>query len=163
MCGACETIHYSNPIPVILVVQPVRLTQGGTGIVLARRRIPPAFGQLVLPGGYMEQYGDWRKSAQIELFQETCIKVSLESLTQLWYRSPPEQHLILLFCVGRVIHEQDLPEFRPLPNEEGIIETSERVIATSSAEIPWSTHREAFDTVLSNFKTPDPPYRGCHT
>lgn len=162
-CDGCGTSHYSNPIPVILVVQPVRLNKGGTGIVLARRCIAPAIGKLVLPGGYLEQYGDWRESGQKELFQETCIQVAPETLTQLWWKSPPEKHLILLFCVGQVIHERDLPEFCLLPNEEGTIETSERVLATSSEEIPWFTHREAFDAVISRFKTSDPAYRGCHT
>lgn len=162
-CRACKTVHYANPIPVVIVVQPVRLYTGGTSIVLVRRSIAPAKGRLILPGGYMEQNGDWRVCAQKELAQEAGIHVALESLTQLWWRSPPEKHLLLLFCIGTMIYEKQLPEFCPLPNEEGVIETSGRVLATSSEDIPWSTHREAFEAGFARFTSGGPAFRNCHS
>lgn len=147
-CPSCGKMHFSNPIPVVIVIQPVHLNRGGYGIVLVRKAIEPELGHFVLPGGFYEQCGDWRLCASDELRAEASVDVPVKAFAPLWFRNDNKKDLILLFSVANVIEESDLPPFDPKPNEEGVIETSERVIATNSREIRWPLHREAFDEVL---------------
>ncbi len=141
--------HYRNPTPVVVVIQPVRRLDGSSGVILVRRTIEPAKGELVLPGGY-QVIEDWRDAGARELLQEASIEVDPSTLRRFGYESTPDNSKIILFCVAPELDERDLPAFEPLPNESGVVETSQRVIGTLDDLhlIPWSLHQFAFARFL---------------
>jgi ADP-ribose pyrophosphatase YjhB (NUDIX family) len=55
-----------------MVLFPV-VTDDGTGLVVIRRDIEPARGQLALPGGFIETGETWQQGAVRELREETGI------------------------------------------------------------------------------------------
>jgi ADP-ribose pyrophosphatase YjhB (NUDIX family) len=69
-CPGCEEITWRNPLPVAMVVVPV-IGDRGTGVVVIRRDIEPARGELALPGGFIETGETWREGACRELREET--------------------------------------------------------------------------------------------
>src|SRR5919205_2865126 len=85
-CSACGETTWSNPIPVAVVLLPVRQPGGATGIVVIRRDIEPARGQLALPGGFIETGESWKQAAVRELREETGLLA--------------EPHEVQLFDVG---------------------------------------------------------------
>ena len=66
-CVECGHQEWYNPKPVAVAVQPLC----GGGVILVRRGIEPGYGQLALPGGYLN-YGEniW-DAATRELMEET--------------------------------------------------------------------------------------------
>jgi 8-oxo-dGTP diphosphatase len=70
-CAGCGETSWSNPIPVAVVLLPVTNPDGTTGLVLIRRDIEPARGELALPGGFIETGESWKQAAVRELAEET--------------------------------------------------------------------------------------------
>src|SRR5262249_39273074 len=73
-CTNCGETTWSNPLPVAVVLQPVALDDGRTGVVLIRRDIEPFRGELALPGGFIETGESWREAAIREFSEETGIR-----------------------------------------------------------------------------------------
>ena len=71
-CPGCTEITWHNPLPVAMVLLPV-LTDNGGGLVVIRRDIEPARGELALPGGFIETGETWQEGAVRELREETGI------------------------------------------------------------------------------------------
>lgn len=142
-------MSYQNPTPVVVVIQPVRRADGSVGVILVRRTIEPSVGALVLPGGY-QVIENWRDAGVRELFQEASIVVDPSELRPFGFDSTPDNKKVILFCVAPELDEEDLPPFDPQPNESGVIETSERIIASLEhlTHIPWSLHQLAFARFL---------------
>ncbi|OLB64495.1 MAG: NUDIX hydrolase [Actinobacteria bacterium 13_2_20CM_2_72_6] len=72
-CPGCTETTWHNPLPVAMVLLPV-LTGGGAGLVVVRRDIEPARGELALPGGFIETGETWQEGAIRELREETGIR-----------------------------------------------------------------------------------------
>lgn len=68
LCASCHRVSYLNPTPVAVCLLPV-----DGGLLCVRRAIPPAVGQLALPGGYIDLAETWQGAAARELFEETGI------------------------------------------------------------------------------------------
>jgi ADP-ribose pyrophosphatase YjhB (NUDIX family) len=72
VCAGCGETTWRNPLPVGLALVPVRMPDGGPdGLVVVRRDIEPARGQLCLPGGFIEYGESWPEGAARELREET--------------------------------------------------------------------------------------------
>jgi 8-oxo-dGTP diphosphatase len=70
-CVGCGEITWRNPLPVAVVLLPVRTGPGRPGLVVVRRDIEPARGELALPGGFIEIGETWQEAAVRELREET--------------------------------------------------------------------------------------------
>ncbi|MCU0491785.1 MAG: NUDIX domain-containing protein, partial [Chloroflexaceae bacterium] len=57
-CAVCGRTAYRNVLPVAVVVQPV-----DAGLLTVRRAISPGFGELALPGGYINHGETWEAAA----------------------------------------------------------------------------------------------------
>jgi 8-oxo-dGTP diphosphatase len=71
VCAGCGETTWRNPLPVAIVLLPVDGADGGRGVVVVRRAIEPALGELCLPGGFIELGETWREAAVRELREET--------------------------------------------------------------------------------------------
>ncbi len=69
-CPGCTETTWRNPLPVAVVMLPVRTGPATTGLVVVRRDIEPARGQLALPGGFIETGETWQEAAVRELGEE---------------------------------------------------------------------------------------------
>ena len=69
-CANCDRASYANPTPVAVCLLPV-----GDGLLCVRRAVPPAVGQLALPGGYIDLAETWQQAAARELFEETGLRI----------------------------------------------------------------------------------------
>lgn len=124
-----------NPIPVGVLLLPV-----GDGLLTIRRAIPPAVGQLALPGGFVNAGESWQQAAARECFEEVGIHINASDVEDFVARSAPERPVILIFGIVRrtpFASEEDLPAFTPSD------ETSERVIIRKPEPLAFPLHEEA--------------------
>lgn len=130
-CGGCGEITYLNPLPVAVVLLPV----GERGVLIIRRNIEPGWGQLALPGGYMDVGETWQQTASRELWEETGIQLPPDEFHELRVRSntPPDQ-FIMIFGRGPRLEPETLPPF--VPNSE----TQERLVVTEPVKLCFPTH-----------------------
>src|SRR5262245_9150289 len=73
-CSGCGNISYKNPIPVAVLLLPVRV-ESALGLLVIRRGIPPQVGHLALPGGFVDFGETWQAACARELFEETGIRI----------------------------------------------------------------------------------------
>lgn len=131
-CADCTSTTWKNPIPVLVVLVPLN-----GGLLAVRRAIPPAEGQLALPGGYMEHGESWQQAAVRELLEETSIQLSPVFVDLLDLRMSHGGNL-LIFCQTSPlkINESVIRDFKPNP------EVSELVILREPTELAFPTHTE---------------------
>jgi ADP-ribose pyrophosphatase YjhB (NUDIX family) len=111
-CSACCRISYRNPIPVVVLLQPIN-----DGLVCVRRGIPLGLGQLALPGGFLDVNETWQEGAARELREETGLVIDPSEITVFDVLSPaPPEALVLLFGLARPRGQSDIAGF--CPNEE---------------------------------------------
>lgn len=138
-CTACDNLYWDNPIPVIVVLQPVIRADGTVGLVMIQRAIQPALGGWALPGGFVE-VEDWRVAGEREIEEEGAGDIDADKLVPFAphpYESTPDGRRILMFCTAEPIREQDLPPFTA--NRE----TSDRKVIWKATESCFSIHTEA--------------------
>lgn len=139
-CENCGNITYINPIPVSILIQPVK----NRGILLIRRGLEPGKGRLALPGGFVDFGESWQEAGARELSEEAGISVSSSGISEFRIISSEEGRLVLIFGIGREILESEMPVF--VPSEE----STERVIVNSPEELAFPLHtkvlKEYFDS-----------------
>jgi len=119
-CAQCHTQVWSNPIPVSVVLVPVRHPTG-EGLLVVRRSIEPKQGLLALTGGFLEDHETWQQGGAREVREETGVVIDPATLSSFWFTSTaPKPNRVLLFSVARPIELSALPAFTPSN------ETSER-------------------------------------
>ncbi len=119
-CPGCSTQVWSNPVPVSVVLTPVK-TPEGEGLLVVRRAIQPQLGKLALVGGFLEDHETWQQGGAREIREESGVKVDPATLTPFWFTSTqPKPNRVLLFSLAAPIERAALPPFVPSP------ETSER-------------------------------------
>jgi 8-oxo-dGTP diphosphatase len=135
-CAGCGEITWRNPLPVAVALLPV-LVNGSRGLVVVRRSIEPGFGQLGLPGGYIEVGESWRAAAVRELREETGILADAGEVRLFDVHSTPTGHTLLVFGLLPPRNATDLPPVAPTE------EASEWLVATGPRELVFSTHTQA--------------------
>ncbi|MER5868073.1 NUDIX domain-containing protein [Kitasatospora sp. NPDC002040] len=73
-CPGCGGISYRNPLPVAVALLPVEVPDGARSLLVIRRTIDPGYGELALPGGYIDFGETWQQGAARELREETGIE-----------------------------------------------------------------------------------------
>lgn len=119
-CTGCQTQIWANPIPVSVVLLPVRYEQR-LGLMVIRRGIEPRKGLLALAGGFLEEHETWAEGGARELREETGVEIDPAGLETFWFTSTaPRPNRVLLFSTATPIDASALGPFEPNA------ETSER-------------------------------------
>jgi 8-oxo-dGTP diphosphatase len=132
-CVGCGEITWSNPIPVAVALLPVRVADGTTGLVVVRRDIEPARGQLALPGGFIEAGESWQQAAVRELREETGLDDDPAQVSLVDVASTPGLS-ILIFGLLPVRDAADLPPSAPTE------EATEWLVITAPQPLAFPTH-----------------------
>lgn len=107
-CEGCKTTIWSNPIPVAVALQPIRL-DGRTGLLVIRRGIEPRKGLLALVGGFLEDHETYQEGGAREMREETGVVVASDTLSPFWFCSTePKPNRVLLFVEGQPIDAHGL-------------------------------------------------------
>ena len=100
-CSSCGKTAYKNPLPVAVVLVPVRLEADDLGLLVIRRSIPPREGQLALPGGFINFGESWQAGAAREVLEETGLQISSDSIRLARVHSAPDS-TILIFGIAPI-------------------------------------------------------------
>ena len=149
ICPTCRGEFWENPIPVIVVLQPIVGQDGRIGLILIERGIPPFVGGQALPGGFVE-IENWRLAAKREMSEECLDGIDADQLIPFApypFESTPDGRRILLFCLAPAIQEAALPPFTP--NSE----VRDRRVIWSPEESCFSLHTTA---ITAFFATQNP-------
>ncbi|MEH1015113.1 NUDIX domain-containing protein [Micromonospora sp. CPCC 206060] len=146
VCSSCDQTTWRNPSPVAVAVLPV-ITDSGTGVVVQRRDIEPARGELALPGGFIEYGEDWRDALVRELWEETGLTGAAEQVHLFAVRSAPHGGTIMIFGVLPPQRADDLPASAPTA------EATEWLVLTEPIELAFSTHTEVLAEFLATVRS----------
>lgn len=109
--AACGVEVWANPIPVCVVLVPVRRGED-TGLLVLRRGIAPQQGTLALPGGFLEEHETWQVGAARELREELDVEIDPAGVDPFWFASTdPRPNRVLLFATATALDAGDLPPF----------------------------------------------------
>lgn len=140
-CPGCTETTWHNPLPVAMVLLPVR-TAEGLGLVVVRRDIEPARGELALPGGFIETGETWQEAAVRELREETGLP-----------GDPAQVRLFDVVSAARVINivallpERDAADLpASVPNDE----VSEWLVITRPTPLAFPTATAAADRYFAS-------------
>jgi ADP-ribose pyrophosphatase YjhB (NUDIX family) len=134
-CVGCGEITWRNPLPVAVVLLPVRTGAGRPGVIVVRRDIEPARGELALPGGYIEVGETWREAAVRELREETGLKADARQVDLFDVESTPGT--INIFGLLPARDAADLPPSAPTE------EATEWLVLTEPHRLAFPTHTSA--------------------
>lgn len=110
-CTGCGAEIWSNPIPVGVVLLPVK-SAGRLGLLVIRRGIDPRMGLLAFAGGFLEDHETWQAGAARELSEETGILVDPATIQPFWFTSSqPRPNRVLLFGEAPAVEATALPKF----------------------------------------------------
>jgi ADP-ribose pyrophosphatase YjhB (NUDIX family) len=128
-CAGCGEISYVNPLPVAVAVLPV-----GDGLLGVRRAIPPALGELALPGGFIDLGESWQEAVVRELWEETGVRADAAEVTLFDTLSAPSGTTLLVFGLLPPCAPADLPA--SVANDE----SAGWEVFTAGAPLAFSTH-----------------------
>lgn len=141
-CDHCGQLVWRNPTPVAVAVVPVTTPQG-TGVVVQRRDIEPARGELALPGGFIEYGEDWRDAVVRELREETGLAGRADQVRLYDVRSVPNGASLLIFGVLPPRPAQTLP--LPVATEEA----TEWLVVTEPVTLAFPLHTQVLARYLT--------------
>ena len=99
-CPSCKTQVWSNPIPVSVVLLPVR-HRDREGLLVVRRGIELGLGKLAIVGGFLEDHETWAEGGARELREETNVTIDATKLEPFWFTSTaPKPNRVLLFSIA---------------------------------------------------------------
>ncbi len=115
---------------------PVHYADDRRGLVVVRRDVEPARGQLALPGGFIETGESWRQAASRELREETGL-----------WADPDEVELFDLQSsrTGYTLNVFGIVASRPaeqLPASVANSEVSEWLVLTEPVELAFPNHTD---------------------
>lgn len=137
--AACRIWRHYNPIPVVTILFPI-----AEGLLVVRRAIEPALGQLAFPGGYIDDCELWQAAAVRELREETGIDVSPDALEIFSVSSTRRGHLLVVY----VLVKQGGPQAVPPPVRSD--EVSELRVLMRPIPFVWSQDTEAARQYFAN-------------
>ena len=133
-CMDCANITYRNPIPVSVVLIPLKGESGERGLLLVRRAIAPKMGELALPGGYVNYGETWQEAGAREVLEETGLQIEPSEINEFRVRSAPDGSLIIFGIASQIRRASELPPF--IPNKEA----SECVALSKPAQLAFELH-----------------------
>ncbi len=134
-CPGCTEITWRNPLPVAVTLLPVRPANGGPpGLVVIRRDIEPARGELALPGGFIEVGEPWQEAAVRELREETGLGADAAQVTL--FDVVSTAGTLNIFALLPERDEADLPPL--VPNDE----VAERLVIGAPRPLAFPTHED---------------------
>jgi ADP-ribose pyrophosphatase YjhB (NUDIX family) len=136
-CTGCGETTWSNPLPVAVVLQPLGLDDGRTGILVIRRDIEPFRGELALPGGFIETGESWREAAIRELSEETGLQARPDEVHLFDVHSSFNGFTLLVFGLLPVRPASSLP---PSAARD---EVTEYLVQTGPTRLCFPTHSDA--------------------
>jgi ADP-ribose pyrophosphatase YjhB (NUDIX family) len=136
-CATCGETTWSNPLPVAVVLQPVALGDGRTGVLVIRRDIEPFRGELALPGGFIETGESWREAAIRELREETGLEARADEVRLFDVHSSFNGFTILVFGVVPVLALDSLPPW------SANAEVTEWLVQPEPIQLCFPTHTDA--------------------
>jgi 8-oxo-dGTP diphosphatase len=136
-CIGCGETTWSNPLPVAVVLLPVRYADGRTGVVVVRRDIEPFRGEIALPGGFIETGESWRDAAVRELAEETGLTAEPDEVRLFDVHSSSNGYSLLVFGVLPPRDADELPESAPTE------ESMEWLVLTEPTTLAFPTHTAA--------------------
>jgi 8-oxo-dGTP diphosphatase len=134
VCGNCGETTWRNPLAVGVLLVPVRFADGD-GLVVVRRDIEPARGELCLPGGFLEYGETWEEGAARELREEAGLHADPAEVT-LFDVGSTGRH-VMVFGIVPPRHIDDMPESAPTE------ESTEWIILRSATELAFPLHTDA--------------------
>jgi ADP-ribose pyrophosphatase YjhB (NUDIX family) len=137
VCAGCGETTWSNPLPVAVVLLPVKAADGRTGLVVVRRDIEPFRGELALPGGFIETHESWREAAVRELEEETGLVAEAGQVRLFDVHSSPNGFSLLVFGLLPARFADDLPPSAPTE------EATEWFVMTAPETLAFPTHTTA--------------------
>lgn len=110
----CQAVFHNNPLPVSVLMVPIRLDSGMVGLfMIVRGQACPGAGQKAFPGGYQERGETSRQAAVRELCEETGgLAVDPEELSLAGEAYAPTPNAQLLFWLAQEKPESWLQDFR---------------------------------------------------
>jgi ADP-ribose pyrophosphatase YjhB (NUDIX family) len=124
-------------LPVAVVLFPVTYVDGRTGLVVVRRDVEPARGELALPGGFMETGESWKQAAVRELREETGLLAEPDEVLLFDVQSSASGHTVNIFALLPPRAADGLPE--PTATEE----STEWLVLTAAQALAFPTHTDA--------------------
>jgi ADP-ribose pyrophosphatase YjhB (NUDIX family) len=137
ICVGCGETTWSNPLPVAVVLLPVRYTDGRTGLVVVRRAIEPFRGGIALPGGFIETGESWQEAAIRELVEETGLPGDPDEIRLFDVQSSYNGASLHVFGLLPTRTAESLPP--PGPTEESL----EWLVLTEPTRLVFPTHTHA--------------------
>jgi ADP-ribose pyrophosphatase YjhB (NUDIX family) len=140
VCVNCGETTWRNPLPVGVLLVPVRYAEGD-GLVVVRRDIEPARGELCLPGGFIEYGETWMEGAARELREEAGL-----------HADPAEVRLfdvistgvhVMVFGIVPARDIDDMPESAPTD------ESTEWIVIRAATELAFPSHTDAAATFFA--------------
>jgi 8-oxo-dGTP diphosphatase len=135
-CKHCGETTWRNPLPVAVALLPVRAADGGHGLVVVRRDIEPARGELALPGGFIEVGESWQEATVRELREETGLAAEAAEVRLFDVHSAPIS-TINIFGLLPARDAADLPPSAPTEEATGWL------VITEPVTLAFSTHTRA--------------------
>jgi ADP-ribose pyrophosphatase YjhB (NUDIX family) len=123
-------------LPVAVVLYPVSYTDGRTGLVVVRRDVEPARGELALPGGFIETGESWKQAAVRELREETGLLAEPDEVRLFDVQSTASGYTVNIFAL--------LPTqaAETLPGSVATDESTEWLVLTQPQPLAFPTHTE---------------------
>ncbi|WP_327683289.1 NUDIX domain-containing protein [Kitasatospora sp. NBC_00458] len=118
-CPHCAEISYRNPLPVVVTLLPVTRDDAADGLVVIRRTIEPGYGELALPGGYVDYGESWQQACVRELREETGIPADAADITLVATDSDTRGGFLCLFGLLPARPFTTLPASRPTDETDG--------------------------------------------
>jgi 8-oxo-dGTP diphosphatase len=134
LCAGCGETTWHNPLPVAVTLLPVFDDAEKLGLVVVRRGIEPGYGELGLPGGFIEVGETWQEAAARELFEETGITADPGTVELFAVHSSPTTHTLQVFGTVPPRPVADLPD---MAASEEVLEW---LVLTAPQELAFSTH-----------------------
>lgn len=135
-CAACGNMSFLNPTPVAVCMVPV-----DGGLLVIRRAIPPAVGELALPGGFIDIGETWQQAAVRELREETGVKIDGEEIRHFrTHSSKLGDGVLLIFGVARERTKSELPTFEPEDRD-----ASEMLVIPGKQKMAFPLHTQAVE------------------